>query len=426
MRIRILFSIQILFLLLTFLFIVSSKNIRVTCTSEVNNKVHNISTHLNYSTIQEAINADETLNDHTIYVENGIYYENVVINKRIHLVGENKSKTIIDGDGGTVLSLQSNNSKIVGFTIRNGHYGVLMSPWTYGHNMYENIVTNNEYGISGHYDVEKVSICNNIIVSNNITGIYMLFSNSQIMGNIISNNGKGEFQLYSSGIQISAGINTHYIYCINNTILKNEVMNHRVGIWSVKYSEGLFFLHNNFRNNTIHVSASPIAWNNTVIENFWDDYSGIDTDNDGIGETPYNIDDVVIDDQPLMGMFHSFNTAKGLSIYLISNSTIEDFKYHESNKTISMHVFNASSLQTVGFCRITIPHDIISPPFEVLINGHQISYTTINENGTFSTIYFSYEHSSLILIIPEIPSITILLLLALTLLPVKFSIMRDE
>jgi parallel beta-helix repeat protein len=399
----------------------------VTCVSEVNNKVHNLNTHFNYSTIQEAINADETLDGHKIYVENGIYHENVVINKRIFLVGENKSETIVDANGGIVLFLQSNNSKITGFTIQNGHYGVLMSPWTYGHEVCGNIITNNEYGISGHYDVERVSICNNIISSNNITGIYMLFSNSKIVGNMISNNGKGEFQPYSSGIQISAGINAHYVYCINNTIIKNNIMNHRVGIWSVKYSEDLIFLYNNFRNNTKQISASPIAWNNTVMENYWDNYVGIDTDQDGIGEAPYNIDDVIIDTRPLMGIFHSFNTSLGLHIDLISNSTVEIFKYNESDKTITMHIFNVDSLQTSFFCRIAIPHDIISPPFTVLINDNQISFTTINENETLSTIYFSSKQSSSkILIVPELSSITFLLLSALSLLTVKKIFLRDE
>mgnify|MGYP001039313996 CR=1 FL=1 len=48
-----------------------------------------------FPTIQEAINA---ANDgDTIFVHGGIYYENIVVNKSVSLIGENRSTTIIDG-----------------------------------------------------------------------------------------------------------------------------------------------------------------------------------------------------------------------------------------------------------------------------------------------------------------------------------------
>ena len=50
----------------------------------------------NYSTIQSAIN--NASSGDTIFVFNGIYYENIILNKdSINLTGENKEKTIIDG-----------------------------------------------------------------------------------------------------------------------------------------------------------------------------------------------------------------------------------------------------------------------------------------------------------------------------------------
>ena len=49
----------------------------------------------NYTSIQDAI--DNASDGDTIYVYSGIYYENVVINKRINLIGEDRNGTIIDG-----------------------------------------------------------------------------------------------------------------------------------------------------------------------------------------------------------------------------------------------------------------------------------------------------------------------------------------
>jgi len=69
-----------------------------------------------FHTIQEAINAAG--NGDTIFVHNGTYHENVIVNKTIYLVGENKSSTIICGNATGlrgVVDLQSENSSITGF-----------------------------------------------------------------------------------------------------------------------------------------------------------------------------------------------------------------------------------------------------------------------------------------------------------------------
>ena len=48
-----------------------------------------------FYTIQGAINAASP--GDTIFVYSGTYYENVVVNKTVSLIGENRSNTIIDG-----------------------------------------------------------------------------------------------------------------------------------------------------------------------------------------------------------------------------------------------------------------------------------------------------------------------------------------
>jgi hypothetical protein len=82
--------------------------------------VHNLNTGLNYTAIQEAIDANETVNGQTIRVDSGTYYENVNIYKSITLVGEDRDSTIIDGKGmESVIQIGTSNVSILNFTVRN-------------------------------------------------------------------------------------------------------------------------------------------------------------------------------------------------------------------------------------------------------------------------------------------------------------------
>jgi len=108
------------------------------------------------------------------------------------------------------------------------------------------------------------------------------------------------------------------------------------------------------------------------------------------------------------GEFYFVRTL-GYGVNVISNSTIEDFQYFDFNGTIKITVSNMTADQTHGYCRLTIPHDVLSPPYDITVNGTVVQYTTVSENETLSIIYFSYEHSTLeIIVIPEFPSLLIL------------------
>ncbi len=74
----------------------------------------------NYSTIQEAID-DSTDGDIVfVYDDSAPYYEHIVVNKSIMLVGEVKESTIIDGNANcTVVNITANNVIVTGFTVQN-------------------------------------------------------------------------------------------------------------------------------------------------------------------------------------------------------------------------------------------------------------------------------------------------------------------
>jgi hypothetical protein len=73
-----------------------------------------------------------------------------------------------------------------------------------------------------------------------------------------------------------------------------------------------------------------------------------------------------------------------------------------------MQVSNMTANQTHGFCRISIPYEVMSEPFNVTIDGANPTYWnyTLYDNGTHRWIYFEYEHSTReIEIIPDFSAI---------------------
>ncbi|MFH1013363.1 MAG: PKD domain-containing protein [Thermoplasmatota archaeon] len=110
------FSVMILFSLITiedFPPIVTGSDMHV-----------NINGSTEYQSIQEAI--DIANPGDTIYVLSGYYHENIVISKSIVLRGEDKSNTTIDGKGGDVILVISDDVNITGFTITNGTNGITL------------------------------------------------------------------------------------------------------------------------------------------------------------------------------------------------------------------------------------------------------------------------------------------------------------
>jgi len=113
----------------------------------------------NYTKIQYAINASS--NGDTVYVYNGTYYENLIVNKSITLVGEDRDITIINGYGSDAVNISVNDVKIIGFTIDNGLSGIRVYSSS-NSVIKENIIQHSNYGI---YLNNKSK--NNVIYHNN-------------------------------------------------------------------------------------------------------------------------------------------------------------------------------------------------------------------------------------------------------------------
>jgi parallel beta-helix repeat protein len=168
--------------------------------------VHNLDTGLNYPTIQGAINANETLDRHTILVDAGVYYERITINKSISLLGADKETTIIDGNrtlfykgSDSVIYVTANYVSISNLTVRNGggndywHFvaGICLS--SSNNRIADNMIRANNYGleIGNPYGVSNNTIQTNIIQGNNYGIFEYMGTNNRIVNNTVTANSEG-------------------------------------------------------------------------------------------------------------------------------------------------------------------------------------------------------------------------------------------
>ncbi len=76
-----------------------------------------------FQDIQSAIDAAD--DGDTIYVYNGTFSENVIVNKSVTIIGNGSMETIVDGGGsGTVFDVTATNVTLMSMNITNGDFGV--------------------------------------------------------------------------------------------------------------------------------------------------------------------------------------------------------------------------------------------------------------------------------------------------------------
>ncbi len=209
-----------------------------------------------YATIQWAI--DHASDGDTIFVRSGTYYEHVIVNKEVSLVGENKYNTIIDGNcDGIVVTVTADNVKITGFAIqKSGPHVVVGKDGIHirssSNNISHNIITHNRDGIYLCSSFNN-TISENNIVANFDNGIYLQWNSSS---NFLSKNNITDS---SCGVFLEYG-------CQYNTISGNNINNCTDGIRldSSNYN-GIF--GNNVRANRNHGIAIYFSSNNSLYEN---------------------------------------------------------------------------------------------------------------------------------------------------------------
>jgi nitrous oxidase accessory protein len=268
-----------------------------------------------YLTINQAIeNASE--ND-TILIPDGTYSEILSLNiSFLNVIGNDPEKTIIIGNNsGDVIHISAGNITISGIQIRNSGNGAY-DAGIYVHashvNINNTIITNCFHGIYLHQDTTNNTIQNNVF-SQTQNGVYGI----QTKNNTILNNTFSENKQY--GIYIRFYSNKNKI--INNSFYDNDIgmrvksskyniisHNHVIGspdrgIYVCCGAEENIFYKNVFINNSVNAYDSlDNSWYFNETGNYWDDYEGSDANNDGIGDTPYQIPGGAIDNYPLLSI----------------------------------------------------------------------------------------------------------------------------
>jgi len=169
-------------------------------------------------------------------------------------------------DAGYVAAVSSTNITVKDLNLKKNGQGVLF------------VNTNNSY-ITG------------VTASNNVYAVYLYSSSyNTIIGNNLSNNNNGMYLYASSNF---------------NKVVDNEIAsNNANGI--LLHSSSNAFYHNNFVNNRNFHVQKPLnyinSWDNGYPSggNYWDTYTGVDANGDGIGDTPHIIDSNNRDNYPLI------------------------------------------------------------------------------------------------------------------------------
>ncbi|MBC7129636.1 right-handed parallel beta-helix repeat-containing protein [Candidatus Bathyarchaeota archaeon] len=386
-----------------------------------------------------------------------------------------------------ILLCYTTNSKITGNIVKNNLYGIML--WGSSSNIISrNIIMNNEgYGIRLDGNSNNNIISNNKITANAGDGInFETATSNTIYGNhITGNGGNGIFfrniqdsNVIGNNISFNKGCGIGFGYGPNGTIKENHISKNEKGIWISNAFENTitlnkiienngwaielegsqknnFIHHNNFINNCPweerQARVAPIwifpgepeppklvggaanFWDDGKEGNYWSDYKGADINGDGIGDTPYIINENNMDNHPLMKPV-AIPEIVDATPPIISIISPKNMTYKEANVPLTLIV--DESISWIGYsldgkANITITGNTT---LTNLSNGcHSLKVYAEDAHGNIGfseTIYFTVERALGSILQIEEPleelTITVMVIAAVVGVIILFSFMKSK
>ncbi|MFX1478998.1 MAG: nitrous oxide reductase family maturation protein NosD [Promethearchaeota archaeon] len=221
------------------------------------------------------------------YIKFSNVSENFILNnsKGLHFwncTHNDVSKNVIfhnqDGEG-IHLERYSNRNLIIENFINENNMGIYLDTSSFNVIKNNNINKTNGNEAIGVYDSDYNEISNNTINFNLGYGIILDIANyNKIFENIIRNNDGYGLSLHDADY---------------NNIIKNKIFNNTgIGVFLDEQSLENLMYKNIFSKNTEKNAMDnglSNAWDNGTIGNYWANYTGMDLNDNGIGDIPYNI-----------------------------------------------------------------------------------------------------------------------------------------
>lgn len=254
----------------------------ITC-NYIFEKVGNLNSGKGYTTIQSAINDANTHNGDVIKIGEGLYNEQITVNKFINLISINATLKAIDSTHPVIgVTNGGSNSVIRGFKIKDSSFGIVIyqaENVTLINNQFINVVSsietdcdtntliaynsidsnkfiNSMRGISVRKSDNLMVLNNNILLNSNMgAGGILVLNNTSNNISIVNNNIINKNKLNGIGL---------YILCPNININSNNISDFDTGSYVISYNSHV--LYNEFKNNKYGVFLR-VSVNNTYAFN---------------------------------------------------------------------------------------------------------------------------------------------------------------
>jgi len=227
----------------------------------------------------------------------GLAGSTIFVNAKCNVTIRNiKTKWCIAG----ITLWHSSNCKICGNTLTDSTSDGIVVRSSSNNTVSENNIANNYNGIYIDSYSNYNTISGNNITNNRYGGIVLHSNFNSVSGNNVANNGDGIILAFSSS---------------NNTISENNITANEHSIHLVGNVTSNSIYHNNLVDNTVQVGQQSNVWDDGYPSggNYWSSYTGVDANGDGIGDTPYLINENNQDRYPLISPWSEIPVERGIA-----------------------------------------------------------------------------------------------------------------